>query len=268
MSQPAVVRYLRVRGARIRVSVRGEGRPILLVMGIGASLDMWGRFEKQLVQRGYRVIAYDLPGAGASPPVFPPRRMRGLAKLSVSLLDELGIDQVDVLGVSFGGVLAQEIAHVAPDRVQRLVLCATGPGLGGVPAHPKVLVHMATPLRYWNRSYAEWVAPRIYGGRARKEAALHGQMFERFDRPPSLYGYVGQLVAIGGYTSVPFLRRLTMPTLVLSGDDDPIVPLLNGRILAHLIPHADLHVFDGGGHLFLLDEPERSAALVHDFLAT
>jgi pimeloyl-ACP methyl ester carboxylesterase len=84
---------------------------------------------------------------------------------------------------------------------------------------------------------------------------------------PSTWGYLGQLFAIGGWTSLPWLHRLRQPTLVLAGDDDPIVPLLNGRILARRIPDARLHVVDGGGHLFLLEQPARIAAAVAGFLA-
>ncbi|UUZ61130.1 alpha/beta fold hydrolase [Nocardioides sp. B-3] len=94
---------LDVNGARVRVSERGEGRPLLLVMGIGGSLDMWRGLEAELVPRGYRTISFDLPGAGGSPPVLPPLRMPGPARIAVAVLDALGLSEVDVPGVSFGG---------------------------------------------------------------------------------------------------------------------------------------------------------------------
>jgi poly(3-hydroxyalkanoate) depolymerase len=236
-------------------------------MGIGASLDMWGLFEEAMLPLGYQLISFDLPGSGGSPATFPPRRMRGLAKLSVRVLDELGLSTVDVLGVSFGGVVAQEIAHQAPDRVRRLVLCATGPGLGGVPGKPSALIHMVTPRRYQSPDYAMRIAAALYGGRARVDPTLHARMTSRFMRPPSAYGYFTQLYAITGWTSVPWLRRVRTPTLILNGDDDPIVRVVNGRIMAALMPQSRLHVVRGGGHLFLLDQTDEAAHLVDDFLS-
>jgi poly(3-hydroxyalkanoate) depolymerase len=183
------------------------------------------------------------------------------------MLDALGYGAVDVLGVSFGGVLAQQLATQAPGRVRRVVLAATGPGLGGVPASPRVLLALATPRRYTQPDYFRQIAGRIYGGAARRDpdAMLHGSV-ARFAKPPSLAGYLAQVYAITGWTSLPWLCRLPHPTLVLAGDDDPIVPLLNGRLLARLIPDARLHVVRGGGHLFLLERPAEVAALVTGFL--
>jgi hypothetical protein len=97
------------------------------------------------------------------------------------------------------------------------------------------------------------------------DALLHGSV-ARFIERPSTWGYLGQLFAIGGWTSLPWLGSLRQPTLVLAGDDDPIVPLVNGRILARCIPNARLHVVDGGGHLFLLEQPARIAAAVAGYL--
>jgi pimeloyl-ACP methyl ester carboxylesterase len=94
---------------------------------------------------------------------------------------------------------------------------------------------------------------------------LHGSL-ARFAKAPSLAGYLAQVYAITGWTSVPWLGRLAQPTLVMSGDDDPIVPLINGRILARLIPEARLHVVEGGGHLFVLERPNEIAELVSRFL--
>jgi poly(3-hydroxyalkanoate) depolymerase len=183
------------------------------------------------------------------------------------LLEALGYDQVDVLGVSLGGVVAQQLAHQAPQRVRRLVLAATGPGLGGLPGSPRVLLTLATPRRYAQPDYYRRVAGRIYGGAARRDPdALLGGSVARFVERPSMWGYLGQLYAIGGWTSLPWLHRLRQPTLVMAGDDDPIVPLVNGRILARRIPNARLRVVDGGGHLFLLEQPARIAAVVAGFL--
>ena len=266
-SSPERIRVLSIEGTRVRVSVRGEGRPLLLVMGIGASLDMWGPLEEALGPRGYQLIALDLPGAGGSPAVFPPRRMTGLARIAVAVLDELGVDRADVLGLSFGGIVAQEIARRAPSRVRRLVLCATGPGVGGIPGKPSALRHMMTPRRYQSKDYASRIAGELYGGRARLDPGIHTSMKARYIRPPSLYGYLTQVFAVTGWSSVPWLRRIRVPTLILAGDDDPIIPLGNARIMSWLLPDARVRVVVGGGHLFLLDMTDDVVGLVDEFLA-
>jgi poly(3-hydroxyoctanoate) depolymerase len=261
------IRFVEVDGVRLRTSVRGQGPPLLLITGLGASLDLAEPFERELTTLGVQAISFDAPGVGQSTAYRRPRRMRGVASTVEQLLDALGYDQVDLLGVSLGGVIAQQLAHQAPQRVRRLVLAATGPGLGGLPGSPRVLLTLATPRRYDQPDYYRRVAGRIYGGAARRDpdALLHGSV-ARFIERPSTWGYLGQLLAISGWTSLPWLGSLGQPTLVLAGDDDPIVPLVNGRILARCIPNARLHVVRGGGHLFLLEQPARMAAMVAGFL--
>ena len=264
---PRRVGFADVGGVRLRYSVTGQGRPLLLVMGVGAPLELWGPFEDQLNARGICTVAFDAPGTGESERLRLPTRMPGLARLVVRLLDHLQFPQVDVLGVSFGGALAQEITHQAPERVGRLVLAATACGLGGIPGHPRTLLKLATPRRYYSRDYWARVAPSLYGGRVRREPELvRREAMLHMGEPPSLLGYAGQVYAITGWSSFPWLHRLRQPTLVLAGDDDPIVPLVNGRILARRIPGARLEVVRGGGHLFLLEESEAMAELVAGFL--
>jgi poly(3-hydroxyalkanoate) depolymerase len=263
-------RFIEVDGVRLRVRVRGTGDPLLLITGIGAGLELAEPFETEMVARGFQVISFDAPGVGQSTGYPCPRRMPGIARTIEHLLDALGQPRVDVLGVSLGGVIAQQLAHQAPDRVHRLVLCATGAGvfgLGGVPGSPKVVLEMATPRRYRSPDHYRRVAGRIYGGGARHdpEALLHHSL-ARFTKPPSLTGYLGQLYALAFWTGLPWLHRLPQPTMIISGDDDPIVPAVNGRILAKLIPDARLHIVPAGGHLFILEQPADIADLVTDFL--
>jgi poly(3-hydroxyalkanoate) depolymerase len=251
----------------VRVCVQGTGRPLLLVMGIGASLDLWEPLVEALAPLGYQLISIDLPGAGGSPATIPPRRMAGLARIAVGVLDGLGIARADVLGLSFGGIVAQEITRRAPSRVRGLVLCATGPGLGGIPGRPSALRHMVTPRRYQSKDYASRIAGELYGGRARLEPSIHTAMKARYIRPPSLYGYLTQLYAVTGWSSIPWLHRVRARTLILAGDDDPIIPLGNARIMACLLPDARVRVIEGGGHLFLLDMTDDVVGLVDEFLS-
>jgi pimeloyl-ACP methyl ester carboxylesterase len=251
--------------AQVRYRSAGSGDPILLLMGIGASLEVWDPFSDHLLGLGYQVVTVDMPGTGASPALIPPRRMAGLADIAVGVLDELEIERAHVLGISFGGLLAQEVARRSPERVISLVLAATGPGLGGPPGKVSALVHLATPLRHVSGAYASAVAGALYGGRASEEPQRYESLL-RHGPPPSWCGYLGQLYAVAGWSSLPWLRRLRPRTLVLTGDDDPIVRLANGQILAALIPDARLEVIRGGGHLFMLDDTEGIVELVDAFL--
>ena len=260
------VGFVDVAGLRIRVSERGRGpRPLLLVPGIGTSLEIWPPLLDALGD--VRTVAFDPPGAGLSSVPALPLRMPRLARLVAGVLDALGHAQVDLLGVSWGGALAQEIAHRFPRRVRRLVLAATSCGLGSIPGHPAALAAMANPLRFHSRSFFELVAPYVYGGAARRSALQRSdeaRLWQR--RPPSFRGYAYQLAAIASWSSLPWLHRLPHATLVVAGAEDPLVPVRNARILAARIPDATLHVVEGGGHLFLIDQAAESAAAIRSFL--
>jgi len=263
----AAAGFVRVGGLRIRVGERGRGgRPLLLVPGIGTSLDIWPPLLDALGD--LRTLAFDPPGAGLSPAPALPLRMPGLARLVTGLLDALGHERVDVLGVSWGGALAQQIARQAPGRVGSLVLAATSCGLGSIPGHPAALAAMANPLRFHSRSFFQLVAPHVYGGASRRsplQSSDEAALWMR--RPPSLRGYAYQLLAITGWSSLPWLHTLPHRTLVLAGNEDPLVPVRNARILAARIPNASLQVVEGGGHLFLLNQAAESAAAIRAFLA-
>lgn len=264
-SHMARERLLDVEEVRLRTSVRGHGPPFLLITGLGASLDLAAPFERELAARGRQVVSFDAPGIGGSTPYRRPRRLPGLARTVERMLDELELDQVDVLGVSLGGVVAQQLAHQSPARVRRLLLAGTTPGLGGLPGSPRALFSLAAPHRFRDPAYCLEIGGRVYGGLARTDPASLLRSLGPL-RAPSLSGYVQQLWAISGWSSLLWLHTLSQPTLVLAGDDDPVVPMLNGRILAWRIPDATLHVVEGGGHLFVLERPAEIADLVTDFL--
>jgi poly(3-hydroxyalkanoate) depolymerase len=257
--------YVRAAGLRLRVARKGTGRPLLLITGIGANLDMWAPFARRV--SGRELVAFDAPGTGLSERPCLPLRMGGLADVVRELMDVLALERADVLGYSFGGGLAQELARRAPERVRRLVLCATGPGLGGVPPRPMAALILATPARYYHPRLAALSLPRLAGGRTARDPTVLGEhVAARLARPPDLLGYAYQLCAAAGWTSLPWLHRVKTPTLIVAGDDDPSVPLGNARLLAARLPDARLHIVKGGGHLFLLDEPESAVDPIVSFL--
>lgn len=249
-------------GATVRVATYGQGPPLLLLNGIGANIEMWEPLARRMP--GRRLVMVDMPGTGQSPPLSVPMRMPGYARLVVRLLDQLGIERTDVLGYSWGGALAQQVAVMAPDRVRSLVLAATMPGVGGRPPAPWVVALMATPARYYSRTYLRVVAPLVFGSSPAQADAASGAA--RLRRPPSLRGYSQQMYAISSWSSRRWLRQLRAPTLVVAGSHDPLIPQRNGTILSQAIPGARLHVVDGG-HLFLLEQPDEACSVIDGFLA-
>jgi poly(3-hydroxyoctanoate) depolymerase len=129
-----------------------------------------------------------------------------------------------------------------------------------------VLLALATPRRYHDPDYYRRIAGRIYGGGLRSNPGAVVNASLRQLEATSALGYAYQLYAMTGWTSLPWLRHLAQPTLVLAGDDDPIVPATNARILAWRIPDSRLEIIRGGGHLFLLERPAETARLIADFL--
>ena len=273
-SAERLLTFARVDGHLLRVSIRGDGRPLLLVMGLGGNIEMWRPLEDALVQHGIQTIAYDAPGTGESPPRLVPLRVPRLARQAARLLDVLGIPQADVLGVSFGGAVAQQLALDNPKRVKRLVLASTSVGLGGVPGNPLALALLATPLRYYSPSFFRRTAHLLYGpleadGDGDSDGELlQAQVNARRARPPTMWGYASQLTAAAGWTSLPWLHRIRTPVLVLSGDADPIVPPVNARILAARLPNAELEIARGAGHLLLMQRAPTVATRISEFLAS
>ena len=250
---------------RIRVQTSGHGPPLLLVMGIGGNLEMWEPLRRLLPNR--RLISFDMPGTGGSSTSWVPLPMTALARLATGVLSHLGIERADVLGVSWGGVLAQILAIHHPKSVGKLVLAATSCGQGSIPGSPSTLWIMATPRRYYSPAYLNRVAPNLYGGKARSEPeTFRQQAAARHTRPPSILGYASQIFAIATTSTIPSARRIKSPTLILAGSDDPLVPSINSRMLHRLIPESTLCIVPDAGHMFLFDSATEVAPIIERFL--
>ena len=261
------VRTLTVRGRVLRVAVRGGNPhwpPLVLCNGIGARLELLQPFVNAVGPQR-EVVRFDMPGIGGSPEPVMPYHLWTLAPLLSGLLDQLGYQQADVLGISWGGGLAQQFAIRDPARVRRLVLVSTATGALMVPGYPRVLRHMLTPRRHRDPAHAAAVAGQIYGGSMRDGASRISELLRTTAGPGPGRGYYYQLLAAAGWTSLPLLPLVRQPTLILAGDDDPLTPLVNARIMHRLIPRSELHIYHGG-HLALVAEPERMAAIVEAFL--
>jgi pimeloyl-ACP methyl ester carboxylesterase len=233
-----------VLGLRTRVAVHGDGPALLLLGGIWGEVTAWHRLRPYL--DGFRTIAFDAPGIGDTEIPAYPMSLPALARFAVAVLDAVGERRAHVLGVSFGGMIAQQMATIAPDRVDRLVLVSTSSGMPHLSGQPAALLRLMVPLPTDHTGRA---AGQTFGGRIRRDPAVFGRL---------------RLSGLTGWWGAPWSIR--QPTLVLTGDDDPIVPAANSRVLASLIPGARLEVVPGGGHLMLFDSPGEVGPRVAGFL--
>jgi poly(3-hydroxyalkanoate) depolymerase len=262
----AGTRTIIVDGQHLRVGIRpgnGTRTPLLLMNGFGVNFEVLQPFVDAL-DPAIEVIRFDVPGTGGSPAPLVPYRFSMHAWLVTKMLDQLGYRQVDALGVSWGGALAQQFAFQYSRRCRRLILVSTGTGALMVPGRPWALAQMATPRRYQDPAYMAQNAGEIYGGKMRTRPELAHE-FARTVRSGGLQGYFYQMLGGVGWTSVPWLPFLWQPTLILHGDDDPLVPLVNAKIMHRLIPHSKLYIFHDG-HLGLGTSARELAQVVEQFL--
>jgi poly(3-hydroxyoctanoate) depolymerase len=239
---------------------------LLLISGLGSHLDMWAPFAAEFPER--RIIRFDMPGTGLSSQPLYPIAITALAHLAVAVLDHYATPQADVVGFSYGGAVAQQAACNYPERIRRLVLAATTCGVGGVPGSIHAMTALATPLRFYSRPYFEQVAAALYGGATGRDPDVRAQQMRIRNHapPPSSYGYAMQLLGANGWSSLPFLANIPHETLVINGDDDPLVPVENAQILADRIPRARLKIVKRAGHLLLWDDAPNVAARIKPFI--
>lgn len=257
---------IRVWGHDLRVSVRPgtdtAALPLLMLMGLGGNIGMWEPFRGQLgAEAGLTTVALDVPGTGCSTTPLLPLPLPVIALMVRSVLNALHLDRVDVIGLSWGGLLAQQLAVSAPRRVRRLVLANTTFGLGSVPGGLDVVQALASTRRYRSAAGLRH-ATRAFGGSG--TASQHHAA--RMAHPPSSRGYYWQILSLTGWSSLPMIRLIRQPTLLLCGDDDPAIPLVNPRIMARLLPDPQLVVIRGGGHLMLFERTDETVGATTRFL--
>ncbi|SNY89504.1 poly(3-hydroxyalkanoate) depolymerase [Nocardia amikacinitolerans] len=263
--RPREQRLVAVLGQQIRVDVRwGTGVPLVLCNGIGASLEVLDPLVAHL-DPDTTVVRLDVPGTGGSPNSPLPYGFPYLATVVGQLLRKIGLPgQVDILGLSWGGALAQQFAFQNPRRCRRLVLVATGTGILMVPGKPRVLLKMLTPRRFLDHEYAARIAAEIYGGSARDNPRVIARLLDRQLMAGSHVGYLHQLLAGSVWTSLPALPLIRQPTLIIAGTDDPIIPLANPRIMRRLLPHPTVHLHPGG-HVDLITNAAELAPVIERF---
>lgn len=262
---------LEVDGRSLRVAIKTGAAhtvPVLLLNGIGMPLETMIPLAHALSPRG--VILFDVPGVGGSPVPGLPLGFPALARLAVHLLDRLDlVNPIDIVGFSWGGALAQQLALSHPERCRSLVLAATTAGVTMVPGRWSALANLFNPSRFIPSTLVgDFVEPLdqelSFGAEAWSVGIGNGDKAGHIPATNGL-GYYYQFLAGLGWTSLPWLHRINTPTLVLGAEEDSIASPLNARMLAALIPQASLEMLPGG-HSFLYKNPKMVAQHIMHFL--
>ncbi len=271
----------KVKDIEIYYEEHGSGDPLLLVMGLAADSTAW-MFQTPDFAERYRTVAFDNRGVGRTSKPSGPYSVHQMADDAVGLLDALGIERTHVLGVSMGGMIAQEIALRNPERVRGLILACTYPEpdstveaqrnfavgqFGGtVTAAGEVRIDLQAldPMKFmqhllpsvFNQEFIDRELPKllqVFGG-----ALQYGFSMEAI---------LGQVEAVMGHNATDRLHQIKTPTLVITGDADRLVPPANSDLLAREIPGAQLVKIPGGSHGFNFETPALFNRTVLDFLA-
>ena len=258
-----------VRDIDLYYEVHGEGTPLLMISGLGSSVETWSPFWKRLAER-FRVILFDNRGVGRSTVPETPYTIRTMADDAAGLLDAIGIPSAFVYGSSMGGQIAQELTLSHPEKVRALVLGMTT--CGGPPAilpSPEVMARLASMANpqsgaspqevLWSVSYTpEFLA-------AHREELVREAAAVRYPATPM--GYRRQAEASMRFNAYDRLPEVRVPTLVMAGSRDVLMPPGNARLIASRIPGARLYIFEGAGHGFTRERPEESVKMIVDFLS-
>jgi pimeloyl-ACP methyl ester carboxylesterase len=255
-------------GIRIAYDVAGSGPPLVLVHGLGYARWGWQPVAPALAE-AFTVLTLDNRGIGGSDVPAGPYSTQAMAEDVVAVLDAAGVDRAHVVGTSLGGMVAQELAIARPDRVDRLVLACTTPGgEGAFPLPERTLRLLAeAPALAPDVALRRFVENALSARTVAERPELVQRIYEkRLEFPPDPAGWQAQAAAGASHDAFSRLRAIQAPTLVLHGTDDGVVDPRNAEVLVREIPNARRVEFEGAGHLFFWEEPERFADVVRGFL--
>ena len=255
-------------GAAIAWSSDGDesAPPVLLVMGLAYPAAMWFRLVPVLAER-YRVLRVDNRGAGLTGDVpGAPYTVPTMAADCLAVLDEAGVDRAHVVGISMGGLIAQELALTAPERVRSLCLMATHPGIAHAVINPEALKLVTSGRADMTpQEAAEISIPFNYAPETPRER-IEEDWAVRLPLACSLAGYTGQVQGTLPWTRYDDLPSLTAPTMVLHGELDALVPPENGQRIAERVPGAEHVTVPGANHVLMTDQPEQVGKVLLDWL--
>lgn len=257
-----------INGINLYYELHGEGPPLVMIMGLGATLDWWDEIIVHRLSQRYRLLLFDNRGAGRTDKPRGRYTIRLFAEDTAALMTHVGIERAPVIGASMGGMIAQELAISYPHRVDKLVLVSTS--CGGRPAAlPSLRVirllldQTGTPEERKDRQMQLLFPAGFLAESGERLERLWQRIKSRQFEPAAFWRQLGAIVTFRSYNRLPAIQ---VPTLVITGSEDVLVPPLNSEILAARIPGARLVVFEGAGHGLTSQFPERFCEVVEEFL--
>ena len=264
------VPLLPVAGTELHYDRRGAGEPLLLIQGLGGNSLHWGEPFLRELERDFDVIAFDNRGAGRSAAFYGDLTTAGMAADALALLDGLGVERVHVLGISMGGMVAQELALAAPERVASLILgCTSCGGTQSRATDQAVIQKLTAAVLSGNRERMLRTGFELVVSAPFAADPANYDPFADVARrhPADIPLLMSQQAAVVAHDTYSRLRGLSVPTLVIHGSDDRMLAAVNGDLVASLIPGARLELLDGVGHIFFWEQPQRSAQLIREHAA-
>lgn len=246
---------------------RGSGEPLLLIQGMSGHSLHWGEPFMTELERSFDCIAIDHRNTGQSPRGEGLFTLGDLAEDAAGVLDELGLRSAHVLGISMGGMVAQELVLRHPEKARSLVLgCTYAGGAGQSLASPEVLHVLAEGMQSGDRSQALRAAWSVNVSEAFGADEANYSAFEEIalHKPVAVEVIMRQMQAIATHDTSASLGGIAAPTLVIHGTADEMLPAANGRAIAEAIPGARLELLEGVGHMFWVEQPVRSAELIRE----
>jgi len=252
----------------IYYEIHGEGEPLLMIQGYSFNSGHWFTLAPEMAKY-YRAIIFDNRGTGRTDKPEPPYTMKMFAADAKALLDAIGIDKANVFGVSMGGMIAQEFALDYPDRVLNLIVgCSNCGGKASVAPTPEALAFLFNPdaaklsVEERARATAPWLWTQDYIDKNPQAVEELVKVTSTYPTPPQ--GFAGHGTAIAGHDTCDRLPQIKVPTLVIAGDSDRLIPPENSKIIASRIPGAELLIIKNAGHAFT-QSPDAAKAIL-DFL--
>jgi pimeloyl-ACP methyl ester carboxylesterase len=258
---------IRVGENELHYEREGSGAPLLMIQGMSGTHVSWGEPFLGPLRESFDVIAFDNRGIGLSEPIEGGFTIVEMTEDAAGLLDELGIESAHVVGISMGGMIAQELALAHPDRLRSLTLGCTYCGGPGSQLMPQENVEkLAAGMMSGDRDKAiraSWevnLSPTF-----RADESGYAAFYEMATSVPAAKRTIElQAQAIFGHDTSGRLGEISTPTLIVHGTEDGVLPYPNGEQIAALMPSARLETLEGVGHMFWWEQPEHSAELIRE----
>ena len=256
-----------VRETELYYERAGSGEPLLLIQGMSGTHVSWGAPFKGALEESFDVVAFDNRGIGLSERISEPFTIAEMAADTAALLDELGWESAHVVGISMGGMIAQELALGHPDRLRSLTLGCTYCGGDGSQLMPQENAEkLLAALSSGDRDQAIRAGYEVNLSPAfRADESTFAAFHEMATTVPAAKATIElQAQAIFGHDTSGRLGVISVPTLIVHGTEDGVLPFPNGELIASLMPAARFEVLQGVGHMFWWEQPQRSAELIRE----